>query len=353
MPDKVTMAHGAGGEVMMDLVRRVILSRLGDTLPDRWSSDVPLSALEDSAVVGDIVFTTDAHTVQPLFFHGGDIGSLSVAGTVNDLAVMGAAPVALSLALVLEEGLPMADLERAIDSVARTAREAGVGVVTGDTKVVERGGVAGMVTCTSGFGLRHPLLDPNLEAVAVHREPPRWPTDAGVREGDAIIVSGSIGDHGAAVLTSRRGFGFERSVASDIAPLNHLIARALGAGGVVAMKDPTRGGVANALNEWAGKSGVGIMLDEEAIPVRDEVRAVCDLLGIDPLEVGNEGKVLIAVVPDRAEDVLEAIGGDPHGAMAAIIGRADASFEGVVLETRVGGRRYVDQPRGDPVPRIC
>ena len=353
MKDAVTMADGAGGEAMMDLVRKIILPRLEGTLPESVTADVPLSALEDSAVVGDVVFTTDAHTVQPLFFPGGDIGSLSVAGTVNDLAVMGAAPIALSLALVLEEGLPMADLERAMDGVARAAREARVGVVTGDTKVVERGGLAGMVTCTSGFGVRHPLLDANLEAVAGVRAPPRWPSDSAVRDGDAIIVSGSVGDHGAAILTSRGDYGFGTPVPSDIAPMNHLIGRALAAGGVVAMKDPTRGGLANALNEWAGRSGVGLMLREEAIPVKDGVRSVCDLLGIDPLEVGNEGKVIFAVIPDRADAVLEAIRADPKGSDASVIGFADDSFEGVVMETRVGGRRYVDQPYGDPVPRIC
>ncbi|HID74358.1 MAG TPA: hydrogenase expression/formation protein HypE [Thermoplasmata archaeon] len=343
------MAHGAGGEVMMDMIRRVIVERL----PDGVRCDVPLAALEDGAVIDDIVLTTDAHTVQPIFFPGGDIGSLSVTGTVNDLAVMGAEAVALSLALVLEEGLPMEDLERVMESVATTAREAGVPVVTGDTKVVERGGVDGMVTCTAGVGRRHPSLDTNLERVAAVRKAPRWPSDTAIRDGDAIIVSGTIGDHGAAVLTSRKTYGFKMKVRSDVAPLGRLIGRALEAGGVAAMKDPTRGGVANALNEWASKSGVGILIEEECVPLRDDVRAVCDLLGIDPLEIGNEGKVLLAVVDEAAEDVLKAVRRDPRGADAEIIGHASDRLDGVVLETLVGGRRYVDPPMADPVPRIC
>ena len=276
-----------------------------------------------------------------------------MAGTINDVAVMGADPIALSLALVLEEGFPIEDLKRIVASVHSTCEEAGVGVVTGDTKVMEKGAVDGVVTCTSGIGRRHPLLDSNLAAVADVRDPPEWPSDAAVADGDAIIVSGTIGDHGTSILTTRETYGFEMDVPSDVAPLNRLIGNALGAGGVVAMKDPTRGGVANSLNEWSSKSNVGIMLDESTLPIRNDVRSVCDLLGIDPLDIGNEGKVLIAVVPGRVEDVLKAVRSSPHGSDATIIGRADASFEGVVLETTVGGRRYVDPPSGDPVPRIC
>ncbi len=350
MDRTITMAHGAGGEVMMGLVEKVIVAGLADLAPD---SPVPLTSLEDGAVVGDMVFTTDAHTVSPLFFPGGDIGSLSIAGTINDVAVMGAEPIALSLALVLEEGLPIEDLERIVASVRSTCEEAGVGVVTGDTKVMEKGAVDGVVTCTSGIGRRHPALDGNLSAVGEVREPPEWPSDAAVAARDVIIVSGTIGDHGTSILTTRETYGFEMDVPSDVAPLNRLIGNALGIGGVVAMKDPTRGGVANALNEWSSKSNVGIMMDEAALPIRDDVSSVCDLLGIDPLEIGNEGKVLIAVIPEKAEEVLEAVRCSPHGADATIIGRADPSFEGVVLETTVGGRRYVDPPSGDPVPRIC
>jgi len=350
MDRTITMAHGAGGEVMMALVEKVIIAGLGDLAPE---SPVPLASLEDGAVVGDMVFTTDAHTVSPLFFPGGDIGSLSVAGTVNDIAVMGADPIALSLALVLEEGFPIDDLERIISGVRSTCEEAGVGIVTGDTKVMEKGAIDGVVTCTSGIGRRHPALDHNLAAVADVREPPEWPSDAAVGEGDVIIVSGTIGDHGTSILTTRETYGFEMDVPSDVAPLNALIGSALEAGGVAAMKDPTRGGVANALNEWSSKSNVGIMIDEASLPIRDDVRSVCDLLGIDPLEIGNEGKVLLAVVPGRADAVLEAVRSSPHGADAAVIGHADASFEGVVMETTVGGRRYVDPPSGDPVPRIC
>jgi hydrogenase expression/formation protein HypE len=346
----ITMAHGAGGEVMMALIENIIISGLADLQPE---SPLPLTSLEDGAVVGDMVFTTDAHTVSPIFFPEGDIGSLSIAGTVNDLAVMGADPVALSLALVLEEGFPIGDLERIIASVRSACQEANVGVVTGDTKVMEKGAIDGIVTCTSGIGRRHPLLDDNLSAVAKVRSPPEWPSDAAVRDGDIIIVSGTIGDHGTSILTTRETYGFEMNVPSDVAPLNALIGKALGAGGVVAMKDPTRGGVANSLNEWSSKSGVGIMIDEVALPIRDDVRSVCDLLGIDPLEIGNEGKVLIAVIPEMAEAVLDAVRSAPHGADAVVIGRADPSFEGVVMETTVGGRRYVDPPSGDPVPRIC
>lgn len=345
----ITMEHGAGGEAMRSLISRVLLRYLCHVEPE---AEVGLRDLDDSAVVEGIVITTDSHTVKPIFFPGGDIGILSVAGTVNDLAVMGARPIALSFALVIEEGFAVEDLERILESVSTACNDAGVGIVTGDTKVMERGSIDGLITNTTGIGFRHPLLDRNLMAVPEERRP-KWPADSEVRNGDVIIVSGTVGDHGIAVLSYREGYGFETEVMSDVAPLNGLIEDGLSAGGIVAMKDPTRGGVANALNEWSWRSEVGILIEEEHIPYREEVLSACELLGIDPLEVGNEGKVLMAVVPEKAEEVLEAIRRHPLGRDAAIIGMATSDVKGVVMQTTVGGRRIVDPPIGDPVPRIC
>jgi hydrogenase expression/formation protein HypE len=345
----VTMAHGAGGTVMHDLLREYVLKYLGGS-----GAEVPLEALDDSAVINDIVFKSDSHAVKPLFFPGGDMGRLAVAGTVNDIAVLGAEPIALSSALILEEGLSMADLDRILKSIAETCEEAGVHVITGDTKVVEKGALGGCVINTSGIGRRNDALEKNIAEVGRHRSfDARWILDSNLRNGDRVIISGTVGDHGLAVLSAQEGYDFGSQVVSDVTPLNKLIMRLLDVGGIVAMKDPTRGGLSNALNEFSEKSGVGILVEEEKIPIRGDVKAACEMLGIDPLDVGNEGKVLIGVVPQKAEEVLALLRETKEGKDAQLIGKATKQFDEVALETVVGGKRILAPPIGDPVPRIC
>ena len=351
----IKMSHGAGGRMMQELISSRILKRLSwdNVADDNRGIEVPLDAMDDSAVVDGIVFTTDSHTVKPLFFPGGDIGSLSVAGTVNDLSVMGASPRALSLGMIIENGFPVEDLERIARSIAETTRAAGVPVVTGDTKVMEKG-IEKMVVNTSGIGTRPPWLDANIERVRQYREfSSRWMVDSNLAEGDRIIVSGTVGDHGIALLSFREGYRFEGDLSSDVCPLNGFIEEALKVGGIVSMKDPTRGGLSNTLNEFSEKSGVGIMVEEEAIPISQSVESACDMLGLDPLEIGNEGKVVIAVVEEMADEVLEVLRKRPEGRKAAIIGRATNDVKGVVMETLIGGKRIVEAPMGDPIPRIC
>ena len=347
--ERITMVHGAGGTVMHDLIKRYVLRYLGGS-----GAEVPLEALDDSAVIGGIVLKSDSHAVKPLFFPGGDIGRLAVAGTINDIAVMGAEPMALTSGFVLEEGLPIPDFERILVSMRETCREAGVYIITGDTKVVEKGSLGGCVINTSGIGKRNDALERNIAEVKRHRSfEARWILDSNLREGDKIIVSGTLGDHGLAVLSAQEGYGFGSRIASDLTPLNKLIMQLLNVGGIVAMKDPTRGGLSNALNEWSEKSKVGILIEEERIPIRGDVKAACEMLGIDPLEVGNEGKVVIGVVPQKAEEVLEALKETKEGKEAQIIGEATRQFNEVVLETIVGGKRILAPPIGDPIPRIC
>ena len=343
------MAHGAGGTVMNELIKKHVLKHLGGS-----AAEVPLEALDDSAVINDIVLKSDSHAVKPLFFPGGDIGRLAVAGTINDIAVMGAEPVALTSGLVLEEGLPIADLNRILKSMAEACREAGVHIITGDTKVVEKGGLGGCVINTSGIGKRNDALERNILEVKKHRSfNTRWILDSNLRTGDKIIVSGTVGDHGLAVLSAQEGYNFGSQIVSDVTPLNKLVMKLLNVGGIVAMKDPTRGGLSNSLNEWSEKSKVGILLHEGRIPIRGDVRAACEMLGIDPLEIGNEGKVLIGVVPQKAEEILAALMETEEGKDAQIIGEATGDFSEVVLETVVGGKRILAPPIGDPVPRIC
>ncbi len=347
--ERITMAHGAGGTVMNELIKKHMLKHLGGS-----AAEVPLEALDDSAVINDIVLKSDSHAVKPLFFPGGDIGRLAVAGTINDITVMGAEPVALTSGLVLEEGLPIADLDRILKSMAETCREAGVHIITGDTKVVEKGSLGGCVINTSGIGKRNDALERNIVEVKKHRSfNTRWILDSNLRTGDKIIVSGTLGDHGLAVLSAQEGYNFGSQIVSDVTPLNKLIMRLLNVGGIVAMKDPTRGGLSNSLNEWSEKSKVGILVHEEKIPIRGDVRAACEMLGIDPLEVGNEGKVLIGVVPQKAEEMLAVLKATEEGKDAQIIGEATDDFSEVVLETVVGGKRILAPPIGDPVPRIC
>lgn len=354
--DRIKLSHGAGGKVMQELISSCFMKHLGRLGPDLAGSklEVPLTALDDGAVIDDIVLTTDSHTVKPLFFPGGDIGSLSVAGTVNDVSVMGADPLALSLAMVIENGFPLDDLERVIRSVAETCRKAEVPVITGDTKVMENGAVEKMVVNTSGIGRRSEGMDHNLATVREYRKfESRWLMDSTLAEGDRIIVSGTVGDHGIALLSHREGYRFESEIVSDVCPLNKVIGRLLKVGGVVSMKDPTRGGLANTLNEISEKSGVGIMVEEESIPLSIPVISACEMLGLDPLEIGNEGKVVIGVVPDMAEEVLGELKKWPEGKNAAIIGEATRGVKDVVMRTVIGGKRMVEAPIGDPIPRIC
>jgi hydrogenase expression/formation protein HypE len=313
-----------------------------------------LHSFDDSAVVEGIVFTTDAHTVKPLFFPGGDIGSLAVCGTVNDIAVMGSRPIAMASALVLEEGLEIEVLENVMRSMGEYSKRTKVPIVTGDTKVVEKGAVEGMVVTTSAIGRRSDNLDHDLEVAGNYRTVgSKWLTDDNLKEDDVIIVSGTLGEHGIALLSFREGYGFESKVKSDIAPLNGLVESILKVGGVVSMKDPTRGGLANTLNEWASKSKVGIEVEETNIPISDPVRIACELLGFDPLSIGNEGKLVLGVVPQMAEEVLAIIKRTAIGKRAKIVGKVTEGAGRVVLRTEIGGRRILDPPVGDPVPRIC
>jgi len=334
---------------MQEFIREFVLKEF-----DHDFGEIPLAALDDAAIVDGIAFTTDSYTVKPLFFPGGDIGVLAVAGTVNDLSVMGAAPVALSCAMIIEEGFSGDELHKIMRSMSATAKKAGVRIVTGDSKVVEKGAADGLFINTSGIGRRSEHLDHNIKKVKSYRGFKfTWPNDSALASGDVIIASGPIGNHGVALLSFREGYGFDTEVRSDAAPLNHMISRALKVGGITAMKDPTRGGVANLLNEWSDKSRIGIKIREEDIPMDDAVVSACEMLGIDPLEIGNEGKALIAVVPEMAQKVLKALKSTSEGRRACVIGEASKSVRGVMMETHTGGKRVVEAPVGDPVPRIC
>ncbi|PKK85211.1 MAG: hydrogenase expression/formation protein HypE [Thermoplasmata archaeon HGW-Thermoplasmata-1] len=354
MEDRIKLSHGAGGESMTGLIKEHILTHFAPTNDGNREIKIGIRQLDDSAVVGDTVFTIDGHTVKPLFFPGGDLGSLAVAGTVNDIAVMGGEPLAMASSFIIEEGLPMETFERVCESMGKTAKAAGVPLVTGDTKVVEKGSIDKFMVITSAFGKMSPYLKSNLDEARIYRPlDTEWLKDSNLAEGDVIIVSGNIADHGVAILSGREGYGFDTNIKSDVAPINGLIGEALKVGGVTVAKDPTRGGIANTLNEWAEKSKVGILIDEERIPLAKGTLAACEMLGIDPLNVGNEGKLVLGVVPGKADGVLAALRAHPLGKNAAIIGRATSKIRGVVMETLVGGKRIVEPPVGDPVPRIC
>jgi len=334
---------------MQEFIREFVLKEL-----DHDFGEIPLAALDDAAIVDGIAFTTDSYTVKPLFFPGGDIGVLAVAGTVNDLSVMGAEPLALSCGMIIQEGFSTDDLHKIMKSMNATAKKAGVRIVTGDTKVVEKDAADGLFINTSGIGKRSKHLDHNIKQVRTHRKFKwNWPNDSAVAPGDVIICSGTIGNHGVALLSFREGYGFETVVKSDAAPLNRMIAEGLKVGGITAMKDPTRGGVANLLNEWSEKSRVGIRVREEDLPIDEAVLSACEMLGIDPLEIGNEGKAVIAVVPELVKEVLRAVRSTPEGKKAKIIGEAAKDVRGVMMETHTGGKRVIESPVGDPVPRIC
>ncbi|MFW6120671.1 MAG: hydrogenase expression/formation protein HypE [Petrotogales bacterium] len=350
MAEKIKLAQGAGGELMDNFIKDKILKYF----VKEELYEIPLSMLDDAAVVDNIVFSTDSHTVQPIIFPGGDIGSLAVCGTINDIAVMGAKPLALSAGFIIEEGFSIEAFEKIVKSMAKYAQKAGVPIVTGDTKVVERKAIQEFIINTSGIGKRSKFLDSNVEEVRRYRPfNQRWLLDSNLEKDDKIIISGNIGEHGIALLSFREGYGFETKIKSDIAPINEIMENVLSIGGIVSAKDPTRGGLANTVNEFSEKSNIGIVLDEESIPIPNGVRSACDLLGIDPLEIGNEGKVVLGVVKEHAEAVLSALKKHPLGKNAAIIGEATKKVKGVVLQTTIGGKRILHKPIGDPVPRIC
>lgn len=337
---RIELRHGAGGRAMRALIERVFVDGAADEARD---GRLGLAAMDDGAAIplGDrwLVLTTDSHVVQPVVFPGGDIGRLAIAGTVNDLAMMGAPDVlALTCAVVVEEGFPLADLERIQASMRATCIEAGATVVAGDTKVMGRGELDGIVLNTSGVAITDRVIP-----------------DSGLHAGDVLIVTGTVGDHGLAIMAARHGLALEGALRSDVAPLNDLVRHALAAadGTVVAMKDPTRGGLASALHEMAAKSAVGIVLDETEVPLTAEVRAAGELLGIDPLHVANEGKAVLGVRREAAADVLAALRAHPLGRRAAIIGRAVAERRGSVVVDTGFGRRLLVEPDGEPMPRIC
>ncbi|MGQ9516984.1 MAG: hydrogenase expression/formation protein HypE [Anaerolineae bacterium] len=338
MSQVILMAHGSGGQMSHELIHDLFL---------RYFDNVVLADLGDAGCVEDahlrggrLALTTDSYVVKPLFFPGGDVGKLAICGTVNDLAVAGAQPLYLTAGFILEEGLPLETLERVVRSMAETARLAGVQIVAGDTKVVERGAADGLFINTAGVGA---LLTP--EPLTPRR----------LRAGDVLLINGPIGDHGLAIMLQREGLTFHSDLTSDCAPLNGLIAALLDALGneIRCMRDPTRGGLATTLNEWAG-CGVGIEVDEEAVPVRPAARAACEILGLDPLYIANEGKVLVAVAPAAAERALAVLRAHPLGAEAAIIGQVTEEHPGrVVLRTPYRARRVIEMLAGDPLPRIC
>jgi len=351
--DTITMLHGAGGTVMHDLVKNYVVKYFGGLSKE---AEVPLEAMDDAAVVGDVVFKSDSHAVKPIFFPGGDIGRLAISGTVNDIAALGAEPYALACGFILEEGLAISDFERILDSMRQACIEAGVGIVTGDTKVVEKGSLGGCVMNVSGIGRRTMALENNLKVVRQYRKEfaVRWLLDSNLSIGDKIILSGTIGDHGLAVLSAQQGLTFGSGIKSDVKPLNRVIQRMLGEiGGIVAMKDPTRGGVADALNEFTEKSKVGILIQEDKVPIREDVQTACEMLGLDPLEVGNEGKMIIGTVAAKAEQAVKFLKQTDEGKDAEIIGEVTKEFAGVAMQTTVGGKRIIARPVGDPVPRIC
>jgi len=351
MADKIKVAQGAGGEMMDKLIKQNILKYFGK---ETQVGEVSLSMLDDSAVIDDIVFSTDSHTVQPIIFPGGDLGSLAVAGTVNDIAVMGAKPIGLSAGFIIEEGLSIDVFETIVKSMAETCKKADVPIVTGDTKVVEKGAIQEFMINTSGIGKRSKFLDNNIKEVNRFRKfNARWLLDSNIEKGDKIILSGNIAEHGVALMSFREGYGFETQIKSDVAPVNGLIEKALKIGGIVSAKDPTRGGLSNTVNEFSEKSKTGIVVYEDNIPIPKGVRSACDMLGIDPLEIGNEGKVVFGVVKEKAEEILKEIKKHPLGKNAEIIGEATDKIKGVVLETTIGGKRNLHKPIGDPVPRIC
>jgi hydrogenase expression/formation protein HypE len=334
----IDMNHGTGGRVGAQLVQELFARAFDNRYLRQGNDGARLEVPQGQR----LVMATDAHVISPLFFPGGDIGSLAVHGTVNDVAMLGAMPQYLSASFILEEGFALAQLARIVESMAAAARECGVPVVTGDTKVVERGKGDGVFISTTGIGLMPAGRDIG---------------GANARVGDRLLLSGSVGEHGVAVLSQRESLQFDTAIVSDSAPLHGLVAALLAAvpeGAVRVLRDPTRGGLATTLNEIAGQSGVGLLLDEAAIPVLPQVAAACELLGLDPLNIANEGKLVAVVAPEAADAALAALRAHPLGARAACIGQVlDDPQCFVQMHTTVGGRRIVDWLSGEPLPRIC
>jgi len=333
MEDKILLAHGSGGKLSHDLIESF--------LPEL--SNPVLDKLDDSAVFdlsGRLAFTTDSYTVNPIFFPGGDIGKLAVCGTVNDLSMSGARPLYLSLSFIIEEGLPVADLQKILFSIKEATDEAGVKIVTGDTKVVNRGSADRLFINTSGIG----VIPEGVDISA-----------ANARPGDKIIISGNIGDHGIAVLSQREGLKFKLPVPSDCAPLNGLVSEMLAVSEKIrCLRDPTRGGLATTLNDFAEQSNIGILIEEDKIPVNNAVLAACELLGFDPLYIANEGKLAAVVAAEDADVILAEIKRNKYGNEATIIGEVVNEHPGqVVMKTTLGASRIVDMPVGELLPRIC
>ena len=335
MEELILLGHGSGGGLSHELIENVFAASFANPL---------LLPLEDASLFPSsgerLAFTTDSYVVQPLFFPGGDIGRLAVCGTVNDLSMRGAAPLYLSASFIIEEGLPVADLKRVVRSMAEAAAEAGVQIVCGDTKVVERGAADRLFITTSGIGVVRDGVDVSAQ---------------NARAGDAVILSGTIGDHGITILSQREGMQFRSGLESDAAPLNGLVAAMLGEStGVRAMRDPTRGGLATTLNEIAGSSRVGIEIEEGKIPVSEGVEWACEMLGLDPFYLANEGK-LVAIVPvEDADRIVKAMRSTRYGANAVLIGRVTDEHPGrVILRTRFGIKRIIDVLASDQFPRIC
>jgi hydrogenase expression/formation protein HypE len=334
--ETIVLGHGSGGKLSHDLITHTFLPALAGPA---------LSAGDDAGRVelpdgSHLAISTDSHVVWPLFFPGGDIGKLAVCGTVNDVAMLGARPLYLTAGFILEEGLELALLERVVASMQSAAAEAGVQIVAGDTKVVQRGKADGIYINTAGVG----VIPPGVNIGG-----------AQAKAGDVVLLSGPIGDHGIAVLAARGELGFETDLESDVAPLNGLVARLLEAcSGVHVLRDPTRGGLGTTLNEIARQSGVCIEIEEQAIPVRPQVQAACEMLGFDPLYIANEGKLVAIVAPEDAEKALEAMRGERYGAEAVAIGKVGAAPAGrVLLRTNLGSRRVVEMLAGEMLPRIC
>lgn len=332
---KVEMAHGGGGRAMAQLISQLFARAFDNEWLAQGNDQAQLSL-----PAGRLAFASDSHVVSPLFFPGGDIGSLAVHGTLNDLAMCGARPHALSVGFILEEGFPLSELARIVESMAQASREANVPIVTGDTKVVERGKGDGVFINTSGVGIVPEGLDLSGDRA---------------RPGDCILLSGSVGDHGACILTQRESLGFAADIRSDSCALHRLTqAMVAQVPQLRCMRDPTRGGLANTLNELAQQSGVGMQLEEAAIPVIQQVQAVCELLGLDPLYLANEGKLVAICPPEQAPELLALMRAHPQGKSAAIIGTVTADPQQFVqLRTRFGGNRLLDWLNSEPLPRIC
>jgi len=330
--DRISLAHGNGGRFMRELIEEIFARHLGRDELDTQADAVPI-ALNG----GEVLITTDGFTVQPLEFPGGDIGSLAVHGTTNDLAVAGAKPLYLTLNAFIEEGFEIAALDRIVASLARAARESGVRVAAGDTKVLRRGEGGGLYLATTGVGVRLPGVVPSLKRI---------------EDGDVIIISGPVGDHGTAVMLAREDFGLRGDLVSDAGPVMALTETLLGFDGLRFMRDPTRGGIASIAHEIHRATGMGVRF-EPTIPVRDPVQAVCDMLGYDPYYLACEGRVVAVVAPDQADAALTAWRALEEGSGATRIGRISAQDNRVILETELGGERFLEELEDDPLPRIC